>query len=373
MDHPDLHPDTVAVTAGRPSRTPGAPLNAPIVPASTYHAEGDLEYGRDGNWGWEAFENALGSLEGGEAVAFASGMAAVTAIFDELPAGAVVVAQRGPYWGVADQLRERRDRGALELRELETMTPATLAAVVDGATLVWAETPSNPGLDIVDIAGVSAVAKRHGALLAVDNTFATPMLQNPIALGADLAMHSATKFIGGHSDLLLGAAVAADPAWADKLRERRARSGATPGALEVFLALRGLRSLPVRLERAQATAAELARRLAAHPSVTRVRYPGRSEGDEAAIVASQMRGGGAMISFETIGSADDAQAVCDGCALIVSATSLGGAESSMERRSRYASEVANGTPATLIRFSVGLEHVDDLWRDLEQALGRIAG
>ena len=364
----DLHPDTLAVTAGRPARTPGGPLNAPIVPASTYHSDGDLNYGRDGNSGWEAFENALGVMEGGDAVAFASGMAAVTAIFDELPAGAVVVAQRGPYWGVSDQLRERRDRGALELRELEAMTPSALSAVIDGADLVWAETPTNPGLDIVDIAAVSAIAKEHGALLAIDNTFATPMLQNPIALGTDLVMHSVTKFIGGHSDLLLGAVVAADPTWAEKLRSRRARSGATPGALESFLALRGLRSLPVRLARSQATAAELARRLAAHPAVARVRYPGFD--DE--VAGRQMRGGGAMISFETVGTADDAESVCATCELIVSATSLGGAESSMERRSRYASEVANGVPETLIRFSVGLEHVDDLWRDLEQALDGIS-
>lgn len=353
MHDEPLHPDTIAVTSGRPAASRGATLNAPMMPASTYHHGGDLEYGRDGNPGWEAFEAALGELEHGHCVAFASGLAATTAVLDELPRGARVIAQRAPYYGVMGLLRERVDRGQIELETHPALTAEAIAGNVAGAALVWLESPTNPMLDVVDLPAVIAVAKVAGALVLVDNTFATPLVQTPLVLGADFALHSATKLIGGHSDLLLGAVVAADPALRQRLRDRRMKTGATPGVLEAYLALRGLRTLPVRLARAQATARELAARLAQHPRVGRVRYPGT----------------GTMISFETTGSGEDAEAVCEGARLIVHATSLGGVETTMERRARYPSERAVGTPDTLIRLSVGLEHPEDLWRDLEQALG----
>jgi cystathionine gamma-synthase len=350
-----LHPDTIAVVAGRPARDPGAPLNSPLVPASTYHHGGDLTYARDGNPGWEALEAALGELEHGHCVTFASGLGASSAILDLLPAGARVIAQRAPYYGVAEQLRERARLGQIELETHAAMTADGLAATIEGAALVWIESPTNPMLDVVDLPAVIALAKRANALVVVDNTFATPVGQTPLTLGADLVLHSATKLIGGHSDLLLGAAVAADPAVHERLLDRRSRTGATPGALEAFLALRGLRTLPARFERAQATARDLAARLGEHRRVGRVRYPGT----------------GTMISFETVGSGDEADAVCETCRLIVHATSLGGVESSLERRARYASEREAGTPATLIRLSVGLEHVEDLWRDLDRALAAV--
>jgi cystathionine gamma-synthase len=352
MAHEPLHPETIAVVAGRPARAPGAPLNAPIVPASTYHHGGDAVYGRDGNPGWAAFEEALGALEHGSCVAFASGLAASNAILDELAAGARVVAQRAPYFGVAEQLRERAARSQLALEALPDLTPAALEATIDGAALVWVESPTNPMLDVVDLPAVIGIARAAGALVVVDNTFATPLGQTPLSLGADVVLHSATKLIGGHSDLLLGAVAVSDAAVAERLRARRSATGATPGALEAYLALRGLRTLPARLAAAQATARRLARELAAHPRVARVRYPGN----------------GTIISFEIVGTADDAEAVCDGCRLIVHATSLGGVETSLERRARYASEREVGTPPTLIRLSVGLEHPDDLWHDLERAL-----
>jgi cystathionine gamma-synthase len=365
----NLHPDTLAVIAGRPPRNPGGPLNAPITPASTYHAGGEPIYGRDGNPGWDALERAVAALEGGEAVAFASGLAAAAAVFDLVPAGGVVVSQRAPYYGVVTELRRRAAEGRIELRELDAIGPATLAPALPGASLVWAETPVNPLLDVVDIAGSAKLAHDSGAILAVDSTFATPLLQSPLALGADLVIHSATKLIGGHSDLLLGVVVAADPDRAAALRERRSSAGATPGALEAYLALRGVRSLPVRLARAQETAAELARRLDAHPSVTRVRYPGRDDHPQRDIVARQMRGGGTIVSFEVTGSAENADALCSACRLLVHTTSLGAVETTLERRAAHAAERAAGTPETLIRMSVGLEHVEDLWRDLSQALG----
>ena len=348
-----LHPETIAVIAGRPGRSPGAPLNAPIVPASTYHHGGDLEYGRDGNPGWEALEAALGDLEHGHCVTFASGLAAASAILDELPNGARVIAQRVPYFGVTGLLQERVRRGQIELETHAALTAEGLAGSIEGAALLWIESPTNPMLDVVDLPAVIDVAKRAGALVVVDNTFATPFGQTPIAMGADLVLHSGTKMIGGHSDLVLGAVVAADPALQRRLFERRHNTGSIPGVLEAYLALRGLRTLPARFARAQATARELVVRLAGHPHVRRVRYPGT----------------GSMISFETTGSGEGAEAICEAARLIVHATSLGGVETTMERRARYASERAAGTPATLIRLSVGLEHLDDLWRDLDRALG----
>ena len=350
-----LPPETIAVVAGRPARAPGAPLNEPLTPASTFHHGTELLYGRDGNPGWLALERAIGELEHGECVTFASGLAAVSAILDEVPQGARVIAQRGPYYGVAELLRERARRGQIELETHATLTVDGLAPTIAGAGLVWIESPTNPMLDVVDLPAVIGQAKQAGAMVVVDNTFATPMGQTPLTVGADLVMHSGTKMIGGHSDLLLGAVIAADPAFHRRLLDRRHGTGATPGVLEAYLALRGLRTLPTRFERAQSTARELASRLGQHPGVDRVRDPGF----------------GSRIAFETAGSGDDAEHVCESAGLIVHATSLGGAETTMERRARYASERDAGTPDTLIRLSVGLEHVEDLWRDLESALARV--
>jgi len=349
-----MRPETIAVKAGRPEAA-GAPLNEPLTLASTYRFGGGIEYSRDGNPGWEAFEDALGQLEGGHAVSFASGLAAATAVMDELPVGARVIAQRAPYFGVSNLLQQREARGLLTLEAHPTLTVDGLAKTIDGATLVWIESPTNPMLDVVDLPAVIGLAKRAGALVLVDNTFATPLGQQPLALGADLVMHSGTKLIGGHSDLLLGAIVAKDPEWHRRILRRRHDSGATPGAIEAYLALRGLRTLPVRLAQMQSSAQDLAARLAKHPAISRVRYPGT----------------GSMISFETRGTGADAEAVGDACRIIVHATSLGGVESTMERRARYESERAVDTPDTLIRLSVGLEHVEDLWDDLSQALARV--
>lgn len=359
MPDEPLHPETLAVIAGRPERTGGAPLNEPITPASTFHhgGGGGLEYGRDGNPGWQAFEAAMGELEGGHAVAFASGLAATSAILDLLPNGTRVIGQKAPYFGVSLLMQERAARGQLVHETYADMTVDALRGAIDGAGLVWIESPTNPMLDVVDLPEVIALAKGAGAMVVVDNTFATPFGQNPIALGADLVMHSGTKMIGGHSDLLLGVVVAATEELERQLVVRRHNAGATPGVLEAYLALRGLRTLPARYERAQSTAHELVRRLSLQSSIARVRYPGK----------------GNMISFETVGSGDDAERVCESVRLIVHATSLGGAETSMERRARYPSERAVGTPDTLIRLSVGLEHVEDLWRDLAHALSTMSG
>jgi cystathionine gamma-synthase len=370
-DRDGLRRSTLTVTAGRPPAEPGAPMNPPVVFSSTYRAGGERTYGRYGGPTQGAFEDALGTLEGGRCVAFASGMAAVVAVVETLPAGARVVAPHSLYWGVRQVLDHRVAAGRLAADYLDiTDTGATLAAC-EGAALLWLESPTNPLLDVADLPALTAGARAHGALSAVDNTFATPLLQRPLELGADIVVHSATKYLGGHADLLMGAAVSADDRLAAALAERRDVDGALAAPMEAYLAVRGLRTLDVRLERAQASAAELARRLAAHSNVTVVRYPGLPDDPGHARAAAQMDGFGAMLAFETTGTAEDAEAVAQRVGVIAHATSLGGVESLIERRTRWAGEVAIGTPPTLLRLSVGIEHVEDLWADLEQALGAL--
>ncbi len=360
-----LDPATVAITAGRGSGEPGAPMNVPVHLTSMYTAGGDVGYAREGNPSWTALEEALGALEGGTALVFASGMGAATAVFEQLDVGAVVVAPADAYTGTRGYLEDADARGRLRVRLVDVAdTDATLAAC-EGAALLWAESPTNPLLAVADLPALAAGARAGGTVLVVDNTFATPLLQRPLELGADLVVHSATKFIAGHSDVLLGAVVTADADRAARLADRRTMLGAVPGPLAAYLALRGLRTLPVRLERAQSNAAELARRLDDHPAVRRVRYPGLPSDPGHGRAAAQMRGFGAMLAFETATVAA-ADRVCERVRLLTHATSLGGVETTLERRRRHPNEEL--TPPTLVRVSVGCEDVDDLWSDLRQAL-----
>jgi cystathionine gamma-synthase len=348
---PPYRPATVAVTSGRPAHEPDSPLNEPLTMASTYVAGGDLEYGRYGNPTWSAFEQALGDLEGGRCLAFASGLAAVATILDLVGAGAKVVAPRHAYLGSIGQMADLEARGRITVELVDiTDTEAVVKACADAA-LVWLESPTNPALEVAEIAPVVAAAHEAGAYVVVDNTFATPLLQQPLSLDADLVVHSATKFIAGHSDVLLGAVVTRDDQLHDVLKKRRDMIGATPGTLETWLALRGLRTLHVRLERAQANAQELVRRLEGHRAVAEVRYPGFG-----AIVAVVLAGGGLAADLLTRGTT-----------LWVHATSLGGVESTFERRRRWKTEPAT-IPDGLVRMSVGIEDVDDLWDDLAAAL-----
>jgi cystathionine gamma-synthase len=238
---------TLAVTAGRPPAEPGGPLNAPVVFTSTYHAGGARTYGRSGGPTQAAFEDAVGALEGGRCVSFASGLAAAAALFETLPAGARVVSPRSLYWGVREVLDHRVATGRLAATEADiTDTEATLAAC-EGAALLWLESPTNPLLDVADLPALLAGARALGLRTAVDNTFATPLLQRPLELGADVVVHSATKYLGGHADLLMGTAVTADDALAEALEQRRDVDGAVPGPMDAFLALRGLRTLDVHM------------------------------------------------------------------------------------------------------------------------------
>jgi len=342
---------TIAVKAGRPESEPDQPLNSPLVMASTYVAGGEMEYGRYGNSTWEAFESALGALEGGRALSFASGMAAVATVLDLVAPGETVVAARHCYQGTLVQLAALEQRGLVKVVLVDIdNTEQVLAALGDDVALLWIESPTNPALEVADIARLSAGAAAAGVTVVVDNTFATPLVQRPLDRGASVVVHSATKYLAGHSDVLMGAVVTRDDEIWAAVDQKRRTVGAIPGTLEAWLALRGLRTLPLRVERSQSNAAELVRRLTGHPAVERVRYPGF----------------GGIIAVE-LPDAETADRVCRGTQLWVHATSLGGVESSLERRRRWPSEPTT-IPEGLIRLSVGIEDVDDLWLDLEQAL-----
>jgi cystathionine gamma-synthase len=353
-DAPRLRPATVAVTAGRPPHDSDQPLNHPVTLASTYVAGGDVEYGRYGNPTWTAFEEALGALEGGRCLAFASGLATVATILDLVGNGAVVVAPRHAYNGTIMQLADLEARGRLTVRLVDVTDRAQIVAACEDAALVWLESPTNPALEVVDLDPVVSAAHDAGAYVVVDNTFATPLLQQPLSSGADLVVHSATKYIAGHSDVLMGAVVTRSAELYDVLKKRRDLVGNAPGPFEAWLALRGLRTLSVRLERAQANAAEIARRLAEHPAVEEVRYPGF--GGIVAMVMAQ----GALA----------ADLVTRSTRIWVHSTSLGGVESQLERRRRWKVEPAT-IPEGLVRLSVGIEDVEDLWDDLARALAEV--
>ncbi|GGF39222.1 cystathionine gamma-synthase [Marmoricola endophyticus] len=348
-------PRTTVVTAGRPPRVPGAPLNTPIELASTYVAGGEVEYGRVGNTSWTAFEDALGALEGGRALAFASGMAAVSTVLDLVAVGDLVVVPQHAYQGSLQRLDDLEARGRLRVRRVDVEDTAAAAEACADAALVWLESPTNPALEVADLPRLIEAAHAAGAWVAVDNTFATPLLQRPLEQRADLVVHSATKLIAGHSDLLMGAVVTRDDELYEALAHARTLAGGVPGAVEAYLALRGMRTLALRVERAGSNAADLVQRMGAHPAVSRVRYPGF----------------GSIVAIELHDGADAADRVVAATRLWIPATSLGGVESTLERRRRYATEAAS-IDESLIRLSVGIEDVEDLWADLAQALDHAA-
>ncbi|MFL5688426.1 MAG: trans-sulfuration enzyme family protein [Chloroflexota bacterium] len=365
---PSWTPDTIAVQAGRPERTAGAPMNPAITMSSTYVHDATLEYGRDGNTGWGALEDALGALDGGRAVTFASGLAAATAIADLVPPGGTVVLSSVTYYGVRTIFERMQAHGRVQLRMAPADDTATLLAAAVGADMVWVESIANPLLVVADVSAIAAGARERGAITVVDATFATPLRQRPLDLGAAIVLHSGTKLIGGHSDLLLGAAICRDDADASFLAAHRHDHGAIPGGLEAFLALRGLRTLAVRLDRAEASASELASRLSSHPHISAVYYPGLpgdSQHDRASRVLPD--GSGSMLAFEVAGSVAQTDAFLAGLRLVTHATSLGGVESLIERRARYAGDAAVVGP-THCRLSVGIENVEDLWSDIDAAL-----
>jgi len=358
------HAETIAIVAGR-DKSPGAPINIPPTFASTYSDGGELGYGRWGNPTWTAFESALGELEGGECVSFSSGLAAVASVLASLPLGTAVTYPGNGYAGTRGLLERLAKEGRLTIRTVDVVNTDDVIAALENTDLLWLESPTNPMLGIADLPVILAAAKRAGVVSVVDNTFATPLLQQPLAFGATIVVHSATKYIGGHSDLLLGAVIVADATRRDDLIAWRTIEGSIPGVMETYLALRGLRTLPVRFAKQQQTASLLAERLSTHPDVVRVRYPGLATDPGHARATQYMSGYGAMLSFD-VADAATADRLVEKLQLIVGTTSLGGVETSIDRRGRWDGE--DGVPPGLLRVSVGLEHPDDLWSDLLQAL-----
>jgi len=354
------------ISAGRDRRA-GSPLNIPPCPASNFVLGDGRAYSRDdGTPGWEALEEIVGGLEGGISVSFASGMAAIAAIFDRLPTGTLVALPDDCYQGVAGLAQAGESRGRWTVRRVAVTDTATWIEMCRVADLIWLESPSNPLLTVADLDAICAAPRKRGAILGVDNTFATPLNQRPLALGADAAVQSVTKFIGGHSDLLGGVVTVRDSNLLAALRHGRELAGATPGTLETFLAVRGARTLALRLERAQRNAMVLAERLAAHPNVAVTRYPGLASHSTHAAAKRQLKGFGTIISFDVRGDSAAADAVCAGLRLIRHATSLGAVESTIERRASIPGQ--EHLPAALLRLSVGIEAVEDLWTDLDRAL-----
>jgi cystathionine gamma-synthase len=369
--------ETTAVHAGRePDPATGA-LREPIQLSTTFERGADggyphgYSYSRSGNPNRTTLEQAVAALErGSDAVAFASGSAATLAAFTLGVPGGRIVCSSDCYHGTAKQLREILPQWGVRTEFVDTTDLGAVARALEpGASLLWVETPSNPLLRISDLAALAELAHGRGALLGCDNTFASPVLQQPFAHGADLVMHSSTKYLGGHSDVLGGIVVVREsgPLLA-RLREFQSAGGGVPSPFDCWLLLRSLATLPLRVRAQSANAAAVAGFLASDPRVERVHYPGLAAHPGHALAARQMHGGfGAVVSVQVPGGAAEALAVVSRVRLFTRATSLGGVESLIEHRASIEGPLSQ-TPQNLIRMSVGLEHPADLVADLDQAL-----
>ena len=380
MHAENLDPASFVVAAGRPERTQGAPVNPPVVLTSTYVSTGvpvpgEPLYARIDHETWHPFEEALGALERAEgpALLFSSGMAAIAAAMSVVPAGGRLVIARHAYQVALGFAHDLGARYGVDVRLVDIDdTPAVVAALGDGSPgdrtdLLWIESPTNPMLEVADLPALVAAGHAAGALVGVDNTFATPLVQRPLELGADLVVHSVTKSLAGHSDVVLGALAAGTAELRAQMHAYRTLHGNIAGPFEAWLALRGLRTLALRVERSQANALELARRLAEHPLVAEVRFPGLPDDPGHARAAAQMSGFGSLLGMRPRGGIEAADAVTRAVRLWTPATSLGGVESTLERRRRFQTESLT-VPEDLVRMSVGIESVEDLWEDLDEAL-----
>lgn len=346
----------------------GDPAVPPPVLATILASTGEPraeDYGRGGNQTWAALELALGAIEEAQAVVFSSGQAASMALMLALARDRDrIVLPHDGYYNARVLAARLRPHGAAPVLVDMTELTSVERELSGGRALLWTESPTNPLLRVADLARLGALAAAAGAPMIVDNTVATGLLQQPLDVGAVASLCSLTKSASGHSDVIAGAVMTRDSALADELRTWRTLGGGILGPMEAWLALRGLRTLPLRIERQSANALAIASHLAGHPLVTAVHYPG--VGDALAVARAQMRRGfGPLLSFEIDGAAADADAVVSAARLIVPATSFGGVESAWERRARWPGETA---PATLIRLSVGIEPAADLIADIDRAL-----
>ncbi len=372
----DPRPETLAVHAARAPDAGTGAVAPPLQLSTTFERAPDggyphgFQYGRSGNPTREALEQAIAVLEGGvQALCFASGTAASMAAFALLRPGDHVVVPGECYYGTIRQLRSLVGTMGIGITLADTWEPAALRAACTQATrMIWIETPSNPRLRITDIAAAAETAHAHGALLACDSTFATPVLQQPLALGADIVMHSTTKFLAGHSDVTGGAlAVRESGDTLQRLQEYQHHAGAVPSPFDCWMIRRSMMTLPLRVRAQSATAAKVAGWLVRHPRVERVHYPGLDSHPGHEVAVRQMTGFGSMLSFEVPGGADAAMQVAARVRLFTRATSLGSVESLIEHRASIEGPETR-TPQGLLRLSIGLEHPEDLIADLAQAL-----
>jgi cystathionine gamma-synthase len=371
--------ETLAAHAGRRVDAASGAVVPPLVLATTFERAADASlphgnlYGRMDNPNRRALEQALAALEGGAAAAaFASGQAATMGVLHALAPGDHALLPLELYYNTRGLLDQHYVRWGLQVSGVDMSRPDEVAAALRPNTrLVWVETPSNPRLIVADIAALARLARQAGATCVVDNTWATPVWQRPLELGADLVMHSTTKYIGGHSDVIGGCVIArsADQPVFQRVRSWQAQGGAVPSPFDCWLLLRSLPTLPLRVRAQTATAGQVAAWLREQPQVERVHYPGLADHPGHALAARQMGGFGAMLSFEVKGGQAAAAAVIARVGLFLRATSLGGYESLIEHR--FLVEGPNSpTPPGLLRVSIGLEHPDDLIADLAQALQR---
>jgi cystathionine beta-lyase/cystathionine gamma-synthase len=374
--------ETLAIHAGQTPDPQTGAVMTPIYQTSTYLQDGvgkprnGYEYSRTQNPTRKALQDCLAALEAGNfGFAFASGLAATNTVMQLLSSGDHVLAGNDVYGGTFRQFEKIHRRFGLDFTYVDTTDPENVAEALTPATrIVWLETPTNPLLSVTDIRAVAEVVKAHPArpLLVVDNTFATPYLQRPLELGADVVVHSMTKYLGGHSDVVAGAVVVRDPALAERIAFLQNASGAVPGPMDSFLVLRGIKTLPVRMERHAQSALRIAIMLEAHPKVERVFYPFLDSHPQTGIARAQMRNGGGMISFTLKGGREAAVRLAEATQIFALAESLGGVESLIEVPAAMTHLSTQGSqlevPANLVRLSVGIEHVDDLIADLETAL-----
>ncbi len=361
--------ETLAIHGGNNITDSEQPVIQPITLSTTFiHQPESMTYSRANNPNRHALEQLLAKLEkGADAAAFSSGNAAGVSVFQALEPGSHIIAPDDMYHGLKNAILQLF-KGVLEATFVDMTDLKNIEnAFKKNTRLVWVETPSNPLLKITDIRGVAKLAKEHGAMLGCDNTFATPVFQNPLELGADIVMHSSTKFFGGHSDILGGALITknADDFW-EKVRVVQKVGGAVPSPMDCYYLCRSIKTLPYRMKGHAEHAAVLADYLSNHSGVEAVYYPGLKSHPGHEIAASQMSGFGGIVSFQVKGNAAEADLLISKLQYFTNATSLGGVESLIERRA--ASEGPDTlTPQNLIRVSVGLEHLDDLITDLDQA------
>lgn len=372
--------ETIAVHGSHLKDETAGAIAAPVFLTTTFeraldgtYPKGHM-YSRNSNPNRTALEKGLAALEGASrGFAFGSGLAAVNAVFQCLQSGDHILMPEVGYYASYKLAEEILGPWGLEVTQVDmTDLAAVEKAVQKNTKLIWAETPANPMLSITDINGLSAIAKKHGLKLGVDNTLGTPVLQNPIGQGADIVMHATTKYIGGHSDIMGGAVLLKeDDEWAKRIERVQILMGATPNPLDCYLLARGLKTLPLRMREHSANALELAKRLEKHPKVERVHYPGLESHPQHALAKAQMpQGFSGMIALQVKTGETETREMAGKLQIFQQATSLGGVESLVEHRKSIEGPQST-TPGNLLRFSIGLEHVDDLWADLEQALATI--